>query len=373
MKMTVRNERTEQKLWEILPEFSIEGTPRELVRICRGNIHDSYVSIWKSNGTRYLHQWVNQTVFPDIEGLMSNIALVTSHIQGRLDQGFRENGERTLRLIPARTGKIGVRDEEGGYWRTYEFISDTRTIDVCDGPDHAREAARMFGRFVLHCLEIEPGNLCETIPNFQNTPFRYRQLEEAVQKDVMGRYSDVFGEVEFARSRQLLGSTLVEAVQSGALPRRVIHYDTKLNNILFDITEDRGVCVVDLDTVMPGTILYDFGDMVRNAAVPTTEDETDLSRVEMDLDLFKALVQGYLEGTEAFLEPSEVELLPMAPGVLALTLGIRFLTDYINGDRYFNIRYPDHNLLRCRTQFKIVRSMERQGREMRAAVRSLTR
>ncbi len=337
--------------------FEIPGRLVQLHPLKVGHIHDSYVSAWRDGEAvrRYLHQRLNEYVFPDLKGLMNNLQLVTRHLR-RAARREGEEGLVTQRLVKSRQGELLVRDSAGEFWLTFHYIEGTETLEQCDSAERAFEAGRMFGRFVALLRELDPGLLVDTIPRFMDTPHRYRQLWSALAEDAAGRASAARHEIEFARSREAACGRLVEAL-GGELPRRVVHYDPKLNNLLFDARTGRGVCVVDLDTCMSGTPLYDLGDLIRSAAVPCREDEPDLSQVYVERDYLRAILEGYLGATEQLLTPGEKRLLPEAPPIMAMTLGIRFLADHLNGDRYFKVDFEGHNLQRARTQFAIAQQL----------------
>ncbi len=343
---------------EAVQSFHIPGRLIDVQPHRVGHIHDSYVSSWQ-NGTgerRYLHQRLNQYVFPDVASLMDNLQRVTGHLRRSL-QHDAAPGERCLELVRARNGESLVQDSAGRYWRCFHFIEGTVTLENCSDAAQAFEAGRAFGRFVAQLSDLAPAALADTIPNFLNTPHRYGQLWRAVEQDRAGRVQQCRGEIDFARGGEAESCVLVEALGK-QLPWRVIHYDPKLNNLLFDESTGRAVCVVDLDTCMAGTLLYDLGDLIRSAAVPCPEDEPDPSRVYVELEFLDAILEGYLGESHRLLEPGEVSLMADAPRIMAITLGIRFLADHLNGDRYFKTDFEGHNLQRARTQFQIARSLE---------------
>jgi Ser/Thr protein kinase RdoA (MazF antagonist) len=358
---------TDESLWEIASSFSIDGRPVSMRAHKSGNINDTFISEWATNGTarRYVHQRVNHYVFKDVPGVMQNISKVTEHVAAKLDPNSEE---RTLKVIPTKGGKSYVQDAEGNYWRTYDYVEGTRSVDVCGSPAQGREASRTFGRFLSYLSDLPPECLVETIPFFQHTPRRFEAFKEALHTDSQGRKREVSREIDFALSREAFGSLLMDALGRGEIPLRATHNDLKLNNVLFGEKSGLGVCVVDLDTCMPGTALFDIGDLLRNTSVPAAEDERDLSKVEVSEELFTALIDGFLNGAPGYFNEAEIQLLPLCPRILALTLGTRFLMDYLNGDVYFKISYPNHNLDRARTQYKIVESMERAESRMHQIV-----
>jgi len=356
-----------KELEKIVTMFDLGGPTVTIAPHKSGHINDTYIShnIVKGDRIRFIHQRINHEVFKDVPKLMDNVVRITKHLAEKIDPS---EGEKALQLVPAKDGQFFLQDDDGNFWRTYVYISGTRSVDVCQGVSQAEEAARVFGKFLGHLKDLPGEPLFETIPFFQHTPKRFEALSASVNEDKAKRASTAANEIDFALTQQPIGLTLVNALESGIVPTRAIHNDLKLNNILFDNVSKKGTCVVDLDTCMPGTLLFDFGDLIRNTSIPVAEDEVNLDKVEIDLNLYKAIVDGIKTGAGDFMSQSEWELLPIAPRVLALTLGVRFLTDYLNGDTYFKISYPEHNLVRARTQFKIVRSMEKNESAMKAAI-----
>jgi Ser/Thr protein kinase RdoA (MazF antagonist) len=272
-----------------------------------------------------------------------------------------------LTLIPACDGRAWHVDENGGHWRAYSFIDGARSYDSVERPEQAQQAARAFGMFQKLLADIPAPRLHDTIPDFHHTPKRFAALEQAIGADVANRAALAKREIEFALSRRAMTSVLLDA----GLPERVTHNDTKFNNVLLDDETGEGICVIDLDTVMPGLAAYDFGDMVRTTTSTALEDERDLSKVAMQLAMFEALVRGYLETAGGFLTKEEKEFLAFSGKLITFEVGIRFLTDYLSGDVYFKTHREGHNLDRCRTQFKLVESIEEQEERMSRLVESL--
>ena len=261
-----------------------------------------------------------------------------------------------MSLIPSRDGQPFHRDDSGFYWRVYLFIEKARTYDAVQSPAQAFAAARAFGRFQQLLADLPAPRLHDTIPDFHHTPKRFAALQQAMAQDAVNRAASAKAEIDFALRHQPLTRVLLDA----HLPERVTHNDTKLNNVMLDETTGEGVCVIDLDTVMPGLALYDFGDMVRTTTSPAKEDERDLSKVIMQFPMFEALVKGYLSTASAFLTRDEKQFLALSGQVITFEIGLRFLTDYLAGDTYFKVQREDHNLDRCRTQFKLVESLQQQ-------------
>jgi len=325
-----------------------------------GHINDTYCATYDQAGQRirYIHQRINHNVFKDPVQLMENVDRVTRHaLDTLLADGNPEARRRTLTCIPAADGKPYAIDPDGNVWRTYPFIERARGYDEIESNAQAYQAARAFGAFQNLAATLGGPRLHETIPDFHHTPQRLAALEAAIAADPVGRAAAVTPEIQFARQRAADTSRITDLIASGAIPERVTHNDTKLNNVLLDDVTAEGVCVIDLDTTMPGSALYDFGDMVRTAAPTTREDDTELKNIGIRLDRFEALVKGYLS-TATFLNPAERGNLAFSGKLLTLECGIRFLTDHLNGDTYFKIKRPNHNLDRCRNQFAFVKAIE---------------
>ncbi len=335
-----------------------------------GHINDTYCVWYDQAGlrVRYIHQRLNHLVFKEPVKVMENVARVTRHaLEELLANGNPEAHRRTLTCIPARDGKPYAFDAEGNLWRTYPFIEGAKGYDEIQCNEQAYQAARAFGSFQNLTAGMTGGRLHETIPDFHHTPKRLAALEEAIAADVAGRAKDVQEEIAFARARAADCARITDLIASGDIPERVTHNDTKLNNVLLDEATSEGICVIDLDTTMPGSALYDFGDMVRTAAPSTREDDPDVSHIGVRLDRFEALVKGYLS-TATFLNDAERANLAFSGKLLTLECGIRFLTDHLNGDTYFKIKRPGHNLDRCRNQFAFVRALEENMAEMEEIV-----
>ena len=336
-----------------------------------GHINDTYCAWYDQAGQRirYIHQRINHHVFKDPVALMENVGRVTQHALGRLlDSGHPEAYRRTLTTIPSLDGNSWAFDADGNCWRTYPFIERARGYDEIVSNVQAVNAARAFGEFQKLAADLPGPRLNETILDFHHTPSRLEALEDAISSAEPGRRTLAAQEIEFALSRAADCRKVTDLIASGAIPERVTHNDTKLNNVLLDDVTQEGVCVIDLDTTMPGSVLYDFGDMVRTACPSTREDETDVSLIHVRLDRFEAVLEGYLAPASGFLNQTEIDHLAFSGKLLALECGIRFLTDFLSGDRYFKIKRPHHNLDRCRSQFALVRSIEARLDEMEEMV-----
>jgi Ser/Thr protein kinase RdoA (MazF antagonist) len=323
-----------------------------------GHIHDTFLATADDAGrpVRYALQRLNERVFPDLDAVTENIARVTAHLRGREDPS---DGFRTLSPVAARAGGWLARDDAGAAWRAFEWIENARSVDVARTPAEAREAARAIGLFHRRLADMPARSLRETIPGFHDTPRRYEALHRAIERDAAGRLGDVRAEVAFALAREEPAGRLIAGWRAGRLPERVTHNDTKINNILFDENTGRAVCVIDMDTAMPGLALYDIGDMIRTMTSPADEDERDLSRVTFRLPFYEAILRGYREGAGDLLTAAERAELPFCGRVITLETGVRFLADFLSGDVYFKTARPGHNLDRCRTQFRLVEEMER--------------
>ena len=355
----------------IAHEFTLGGDILAATPYGSGHINDTYkVDVQSDRGpSRYVLQRINHKVFLRPDELMANVERVCAHAYAKLEQAGEPDAERrTLRLIPTRQSKAWHIDAAGNRWRCYHFIEGATGHDVVRSPEQAYAAAHSFGAFQSLLADLPGGRLHETIPDFHHTPSRFARFQQALAEDVHGRAAASVPEIAFALARAHEVSVVIDALRDGTLPERVTHNDTKLNNVLLDDITQEGVCVIDLDTVMPGSVLYDFGDLVRTSTSPAAEDETDLAKVRMQLPMFAALVKGYLESTRGFLTPKEKELLPFAGKLITFEIGLRFLTDWLEGDTYFKIKRPTHNLDRARTQFKLVESIEAQLPAMQALV-----
>ncbi len=326
-----------------------------------GHINDTYRVEVEQGGciVPYILQRINTNVFKDPVMLMDNVARVTAHIRRRLES--RPDADPTrqgMTLIPTLDGASYLSCDDGTCWRMYIFILKANVYDQVASPQQAFEAARAFGAFQAMLRDLPGPPLGEVIPNFHNTPWRFANLQRAVEADTMNRAAQCRPEIEFALSRQSMTGLVVEKLSNGELPSRVTHNDTKINNVLFDEATGKGLCVIDLDTVMPGSVLYDFGDEIRTTTVSAAEDERDLSKVVVRRDLLDSLVAGYLESAGDFLTPAERELLVFSGRLITFEIGLRFLTDFLEGDVYFKVHRDGHNLDRCRTQFEMVRQLE---------------
>lgn len=356
---------------KIASAFDLRGTFLSAAPYGSGHINDTYKVDVEQGGcpVSYILQRINNNVFPNVEKLMENISRVTSHLRTKIIARNGNPTRETLTLIPTVDGKSYCQDENGNFWRAYIFICNARTYDFVSDTRQAYEAARAFGNFQKQLADLPGGPLFESIPNFHNTPKRFETFLKSLEADKFNRAALAKPEIEFALSRKDKISAVVNGLADGSIPSRVTHNDTKINNVMLDDKNGEGLCVIDLDTVMPGAVLYDFGDQVRTTTATAAEDERDLSKVNFRLDLFKALVEGYLESAGDMLVPGEKNLLAESGALITFEIGLRFLTDFLDGDIYFKVHRDGHNLDRCRTQFQMTRQMDEQLDKMAALVK----
>jgi hypothetical protein len=358
----------------IADHFAVEGRLVSLAPQPGGHINESWLAVWEGpeGRRRFLLQHVNRHVFRQPEKVMENMVRLTRHVADHLArESVPEPERRMLRVVPTRDGASHHRDPDGEVWRLLVWIEGTRSTERAETSAEARAAARAFGRFLRQLEDLPGPPLHETIPAFHDTPGRLEALERAVVADRVGRVEDVRAEIEAVLDRRPLGHSLAESVARGELKLRTSHNDAKISNVLFDEGSGEPLCVVDLDTVMPGLALHDFGDLVRSGGSDSAEDEQDLGRVAIRVPVFEALARGFAEGAMDALSPRERSLFPTAAGVITLEQAARFLTDHLDGDRYYRIDRPNHNLDRTRTQIRLVESLEAHDGELQGIVKSL--
>ena len=350
--------------------FALEGSVTSVREYGDGHINDTFlVETRGRDGVHaYVVQRINKNVFTDGEGLMQNMVAVTDYVRGELLASGGDVKREVLTIVPTRDGRTHLFDEEGYCWRTTLLIDDVFSYSVVVDGEQLLETGRAFGHFMRQLDRFDASSLKETIPHFHHTVRRYEAFLRAAEADCMHRAAGVAPEIAFVKEREAFVHTLVDQLEKGELPLRVTHNDTKINNVLMDKKTGRAICVIDLDTVMPGLVAYDFGDAIRSGANPAPEDERDLSRVTMDFPLYQAFTKGYLEEAGSILTPAERRSLPVGAKMMTLECGIRLLTDYLEGDRYFKIHREGQNLDRARTQFKMVADMEKIWDDMLAAV-----
>jgi hypothetical protein len=357
----------------VAAQFSIPGEMVNHEAFGCGLINDTYAVYFDQGGlaVRYVIQRINHHVFKQPELVMDNIIRVTQHITKKLKAaGEKETARRVLTLVPTRSNKLWHKDSGGNTWRCYIFIEGAEAHNHVDSPALAEEAARAFGEFQYMLVDLKGPRLADTIPNFHHTRSRYNAFIQALEDDAAGRAGKIAREIAWVKDREPVVDVLLDLQGSGDLPERITHNDTKINNVMMDLESGEGICVMDLDTVMPGLVLYDFGDLVRATTISTAEDSLELEKVAMRMPMFQALVRGYLSSAKSFLTPREIDFLAFSGKLITLETGIRFLTDYLNGDTYFKTKRADHNLDRFRVQARMVESIEAQEEEMQAFVRS---
>ena len=360
---------------EVLDAFDFPATLVGAVRYGQGHINDTFCVLCQpqeGDCIRFILQGLSVAAFPRQDELMENFIGITSYLRNKVIAEGGDPSRETLSLVKTKDGKDYYTDNTGKAWRLTPFIENTDCYQSAT-PELFEASARAFGRFQYMLRDYPAETLHESIVNFHNTEDRFSKFEAALAADKMGRAKEVEAEVKFAMDRKADCSVALQALRDGKLPLRVTHNDTKLNNILIDRDTHEGICVIDLDTTMPGLSINDFGDSIRFGANHSKEDEKDLSKVNFDIELYEAYTRGFLEGARGGLTPAELEYLPWGAKLMTLECGIRFLTDYLDGDNYFRIHYPEQNLDRCRTQFKLVADMEAQWEQMHSIVKEIAK
>ena len=364
---------TLERLNEAIENFAFEGKMTECRPYGSGHINDTYLlsyEIGMMGRIKVILQRMNGEVFEKPEELMENIVNVTSYLKERIAENGGDPERETLNVIPTKDGGSYYKDSEGNCWRSYKFITGATSYDKVEKPADFYESAVAFGNFQRLLADFPAETLHETIKGFHDTKARFAAFEKAVDEDVMGRAASVQKEIAFVRSREeSIANYFSELLEKGELPLRVTHNDTKLNNIMIDDKTGKGICVIDLDTVMPGLAMNDFGDSIRFGASTAAEDERDLSLVSCSMELFDIYARGYIEGCGGKLTDREILELPMGAKTMTYECGMRFLTDYLQGDTYFKVHREGHNLDRCRTQFKLVEDMEQKWHTMQSIVK----
>ena len=363
--------RPEPDFSKIVPHFMFEGVFIKAESYGFGHINDTYAVYFRQEDgstRRYILQRINHYVFKKPDELMSNISAVTTHLREKILQSRGDPARETLTLIPKREGGTFHQTESGDTWRAYVFIENALTYQIPENLDHVYNAARAYGHFQQLLSDFPATQLYETIPGFHNTAHRFDTFVSVVEKDQHNRAQAVKDEIGFVLQRAEEMPVFVDLIDQGVLPVRVTHNDTKFNNVMIDDQTGQGICVIDLDTVMPGSLLYDFGDAIRSISNTADEDERDLSIVHFCLETFERYTQGYLDAMRDALRPVEVEHLAFSARLMTIECGLRFLADHIDGDIYFRTSRKNHNLDRCRTQFKLVAEMEAQFDQMTGIV-----
>ncbi len=359
-----------QKFTDVISQFSFEGTLAECIPFGSGHINDTYRLTFDKDGAevQYIIQKMNREVFHKPEEVMENIRDITEWLRREIRAAGGDIRRETLNIIPTKGGKTFYIDPEGEYWRAFLFIENASCYDQVKKKEDFYQCALAFGNFQRLLADYPADTLHETIPDFHNTVDRYSRFEAAVVSDTCGRTALVQNEIRFVRNRRALTHELCDKQADGTLPLRVTHNDTKLNNVMFDNETGKAICVIDLDTVMPGLSANDFGDAIRFGASTALEDERDLSKVSCDMELYELYVKGYMESCGQSLTEEEINALPMGAILMTFECGMRFLTDYLEGDHYFKIDREGQNLDRARTQFKLVEDMEQKLTKMRLIV-----
>ena len=355
---------------EVIENFQFEGEYTEGIPYGSGHINDTFRVTFQHKGEtkRYILQRMNNQIFLNPEELMENVVGVTSWLRKKIVENGGEPERETLNLVPAKDGKAFYKDSEGEYWRVYLFIEGAKTYDLVENQEDFYQSAVAFGRFQGLLADYPAETHHETIQDFHNTVKRLDTFKKAVEADGCGRAAQVQEEIQFVLDREALAHKLCDMQAEGKLPLRVTHNDTKLNNIMIDDETRKAICVIDLDTVMPGLSVNDFGDSIRFGASTGAEDEPDLSKVSCSMELFELYTKGFVEGCKGSLTEEELDMLPVGAMTMTYECGMRFLTDYLEGDHYFKIHREGHNLDRCRTQFKLVKDMEEKWNQMNEIV-----
>ncbi len=357
----------------ILPHFTFTGKYVDGIELTSGNINNTYRLAYDVDGQSefYTLQHINKYVFKRPGDVMGNIERVTDHLMHAYERQSIDPARHVLTLIPVREGGYLHQDMEGNYWRAYRYITDTTAYDAPKKDQHLFETGRAFGEFQKLLCDFPVDMLYDTIPDFHNTQRRFYAFVASVAADKADRVCKVDDEIEFMFEHRKLMNAIVKKMQDGTIPLRVTHNDTKINNVLIDDETDTALCVIDLDTVMPGSSLYDFGDAIRFCASTAPEDEEDISKISLDMNRFRLFTEGFLSQVNGFLTEAEIRDLPLGVLVITCELAMRFLTDYIDGDLYFKVRSPEHNLVRARAQIALLKDMENKRGEMQRIVDDL--
>ena len=358
----------------ILEQFNFSGELADVSLFGSGHINTTHIATYYKNGSKrhYIVQKINSGVFKDIDALMDNVFAVTSFLRGKIKENGGDPERETLHFIKTREGSKYYACENGDCYRAYKFVDNSKSYDSVESPELFEKSGIAFGRFQKYLSDVPAVTLNEIIPDFHNTAARFEnEFLPAVSKDVCDRVKTCQNEVDFVIERKSDCPRLVNLIDNGSLPLRVTHNDTKLNNVIFDCDTDEAICVIDLDTVMPGLALYDFGDSIRFGANTCAEDEKDTSKVSLDLDYFKAYARGFLSEAGKSLNQCEIDNLAFSAKLMTFECGMRFLTDYLNGDTYFKTAYPEHNLVRAKNQFALVKDMEDKMDEMEEIIKSI--
>ena len=359
---------TQELLREVISRFPLEGAEKSCEVYGNGHINDTYRLICDK---KYVLQRINTEVFKDPAALMRNIEGVTTFLREKIIRTGGDPARETLHLVRAEDGRTYTIDSEGGYWRIYDFIDGATCYEQVKKPEDFYQSGKAFGHFQRMLTDYPAAELTETIPHFHDTPKRFRDFTAAVEADAYGRAKTAQPEIDFVMARKADMGIAADMLKNGELPLHVTHNDTKLNNIMIDDRTGQAICIIDLDTIMPGLSIFDFGDSIRFGANTAAEDEQDLSRVSLSLPLFETYARGFLTGCDGSLKEQEIRMLPQGARLMTLECGMRFLTDYLSGDSYFHISREGHNLDRCRTQFGLVADMEKKWAQMEQIIREI--
>lgn len=359
---------------DVIRQFRFEGKYIGAEELHSGNVNNTYRLFYNTQDggkSDYVLQQINTYAFKRPEEVMHNILAVTAHLRRSMLDAGEDPDNRVLTCIPTRTGEFMYRDGQGRYWRAYRYIHSAFAYDRVEKPEHFREAGRAFGEFQRMLSDFPAEDLYDTIPHFHDTRRRFYAFVAAVAEDKVGRVADLEQEIDFFFDRRKRMSRIVRRIEDGRIPLRVTHNDTKINNIMIDEKTGRAVCVIDLDTVMAGSALFDYGDAIRFGASTAAEDEPDTSRISLDLNLFREFTAGFLSEVGDLLTEEEIRCLPLSIETMTCELAMRFLTDYIEGDVYFRVKSPDHNLIRAHAQMKLLEDVESKNEQMHAIIDEL--
>lgn len=358
----------------VLKQFCFQGRFQDVEELTSGNINNTYCLRYllpDGSSRNYVLQQINTYVFKKPEEVMSNVHRVTEHVEKALKTAGEDVSRHVLRLISTKSGAYMYRDNENRCWRAYDYISGAIAYDRPEKPEHFMECGRAFGNFQKMLFDFPAEELYETIPDFHNTKKRFYDFVSAVARDQAGHVRFLEKEIDFFFDRRKMMSQAVDMIERGELPLRVTHNDTKMNNVMLDSKTGEGLCVIDLDTVMAGSVIYDYGDAVRFGASTAAEDEPDTSKIHLDMDLFKAFTRGFISEVQGSLTETELRMLPLGIKVMTCELAMRFFTDYIDGDLYFKVRSPEHNLIRAHAQMKLLEDIEDKYDELCAITEEL--
>lgn len=360
------------KIKELVKQFDIKGKVVALSTFGNGHINDTYALTYKDDSgelCRYILQRINHNVFKNVQGLMNNVVMVCDFVKNKVLERGGDTSKECLNIINTIDGNSYFKNDDGSFWRCMVLIEDTEAYENAINGDVFEMTGKAFGQFICMLEDFPVDKICEVIPNFHNTLDRYNKFKIALKENTSKRKRDCKEEVEFALDCEKYVDKIVKMLERGEIPTRVTHNDTKINNLLIDRNTGKSVCVIDLDTIMKGSILYDFGDGIRSGCNTAMEDEKNLDIVHFDMEMFECFTKGFVAGAGCSLTQIEKDNLVYGAMLITFECGIRFLTDFLNGDIYFKTSYPEHNLIRCRTQFKLVREMMERKNEMESIVK----